>query len=161
MSNINELLKDKNNVLVFDVDGVLAKMEWGSHNHYELDDEAWTKICEEGKNFYTQDCVCKKMQSFLSDKNMDKIYVITKVGNNNEGNFKKEFVNKYYNIPQENVYFVEKDIDKKTKLNEIKMINKEIEADRIVMVEDSVNVLNDIMDNTNFSTVHISSFLDM
>ena len=92
---------------------------------------------------------------------MDKIYFITKVRNNNEGNFKKEFVNKYYNIPQENVYFVEKDIDKKTKLNEIKMINKEIEADRIVMVEDSVNVLNDIMDNTNFSTVHISSFLDM
>ena len=74
MSNINELLKDKNNVLGFDVDGVLAKMEWGSHNHYELDDEAWTKICEEGKKFYTQDCVCKKMQSFLSDKNMDKIF---------------------------------------------------------------------------------------
>lgn len=161
MSKIKELLNDKNNILVFDVDGVLATMEWGEHNHYELDDTAWTKLCEEGKNCYTEDCVCKKMQSFLNDKNMEKIYVITKVGNNNEGNFKKEFVNKYYSIPQEHVYYVEKDTDKKTKLFEIKQKNKELEDYKIVMVEDSVNVLNDIMDNTNFSTVHISSFLDI
>ena len=161
MSKINELLKDKNNVLVFDVDGVLAKLEWGKYNHYELDDEAWTQMCAEGTNCYTQECVCNKMQNFLSDKNMDKIYVITKVGNNNEWSFKKEFANKYYNIPQENVYFVEKDSDKKTRLLEIKQKYKEIDDYRIVMIEDSVNVLNDIMNNTNFSTVHVSSFLDV
>ena len=55
MNKIKELINDKNNVLVFDVDGVLAKLEWGKHNHYELDDEAWTKICAEGTNCYTQE----------------------------------------------------------------------------------------------------------
>lgn len=161
MSKINELLKDKNNVLVFDVDGVLAKMEWGEHNHYELDDDAWTQICEAGTNCYTQACVCKKMQNFLSDKNMDKIYVITKVGNNNEWSFKKEFANKYYNIPQENVYFVEKDSDKKTKLAQIKQKYQDLDDYQIVMIDDTVTVLNDIMEKTNFSTVHVSSFLDI
>ena len=161
MSKIKELIKDRNNILVFDVDGVLATMEWGEHNHYELDDNDWTKLCEEGKNCYTENCVSKKMQNFFKDKNMKNVYVITKIGNNNEGEFKKEFVNKYYSIPQENVYYVEKDTDKKAKLFEIKQKNKEFEDYRIIMVEDSVNVLNDIMDNTNFSTVHISSFLDI
>jgi hypothetical protein len=28
-------------------------------------------------------------------------------------------------------------------------------------VDDSVSILNDVMDNTKFSTVHISSFLDL
>lgn len=161
MSKIKELLNDKNNILVFDVDGVLATMEWGEYNHYELNDDEWTKLCEEGKNCYNENCVVKKMQEFLKDKNTNNIYVITKVGNNNEGEFKKEFVNKYYGIPQENVYFVEKDSDKKTRLLEIKQKYKEIDDYRIVMIEDSVNVLNDIMNNTNFSTVHVSSFLDV
>ena len=144
-----------------DVDGVLATMEWGEYNHYELNDEDWTKLCEEGNNCYNDKCVINKMQDFLKDNNMNKIYVITKVGNDNEGIFKKEFVNKYYGIPQENVYYVEKDTDKKTKLMEIKNKNKEIEDFRIVMIDDSVSVLNDVMDNTSFSTVHISSFLDI
>ena len=161
MSKIKELIKDKNNILVFDVDGVLATLEWGNHNHYELDDDAWTKICEDGTNCYTEACVCNKMKSFLSDKDMKKIYVVTKVGNNHEGNFKKEFVNKYYNIPQENVYFVEKDCEKKERLSQIKEKYQELEDYQIIMIDDTVNVLNDIMEKTNFSTVHVSSFLDI
>ena len=133
MSKIKELINDKNNILVFDVDGVLATMEWGVYNHYELNDDDWTKLCENGENGYNQNCVIKKMQEFLSDKNMDKIYVITKVGNNNEGNFKKEFVNKYYKIPQENVYFVEKDSEKKTRLAQIKEKYPDMEDYQIVL----------------------------
>ena len=38
MSHIKELLNDKESVLVFDVDGVLALLEWGKYNHYNEND---------------------------------------------------------------------------------------------------------------------------
>ena len=43
MSRIKELLKDNNSVLVFDVDGVLAVLEFGERNHFGLNDEEWIK----------------------------------------------------------------------------------------------------------------------
>lgn len=161
MAKIKELLKDNNSVLVFDVDGVLAVMEWGTYNHFDLNDDEWTKECAEGVNTYTEDKVCKKIKEFLRDKDMNRIYVITRVGNNNEGEFKREFVNTYYNIPKENVYYVEDNAEKKNVLFKIKEDYPELENSKIVMIEDTVDVLNDIMENTNFSTVHISSFLDI
>lgn len=161
MSKIIELLKSKDSVLVFDVDGVLAKMEWGTYNHYEIDDEEWTKACAEGVNTYTEEKVSNKMKNFLKDKNMERIYVITTVGNCNEGEFKREYVNKYYNIPRENVFYVNANSEKRKKLIEIKEKYKELEDYKIVMIDDTVDILNDIMENTNFSTAHISTFLDI
>ena len=161
MNKIKELLNDKDSVLVFDVDGVLALMEWGTYNHYELDDEEWTRICDEGINGYTEDKVCKTMKNFLKNKDMGRIYVITTVGNNNEGEFKREFVNKYYNIPKENVYLVEDNSKKTEELKKIKEKYPELEDYKIAMVEDTVDILNDIMAKTGFSTIHISSFLDI
>ena len=161
MSKIKELLNNENSILVFDIDGVLAKMEWGEYNHYELDDEEWTKACEDGINNYTEDKVCYKMKKFLKNKNMEKIYVITTVGNNNEGEFKKEFANKYYNIPKENIHYVENNIDKTKELIKIKNKYPELNNYQIIMIDDTVTILNDIMKNTEFSTVHISSFLDI
>ena len=80
MSKIKELLKDKESVLVFDIDGVLALMEWGEYNHYNDNDEEWNKMCAEGINTYTENKVSKKMQDFLKNKDMNRIYVITTVG---------------------------------------------------------------------------------
>jgi len=161
MSKIRELLKEKESVLVFDVDGVLALMEWGKYNHYALNDEEWTKACEDGMNFYTEDKVSNKMKQFFKGKDMSRIYVITTVGNNNEGEFKKKFVNKYYNILKENVYYVQKNSDKTNKLVEIKQKYPELEDYKIVMIDDTVDILNDIMEKTKFSTAHISSFLEI
>lgn len=161
MSKIKEILKDKTNVFVFDVDGVLAILELGEYNHYALNDEEWNRACEQGINAYTQDKVSTKMQKFIEGKDINKIYVITAIGHNNEGKFKKEYVNNYYNIPKENVYLVKNNKEKTLKLKEIKEKYPELEDYKIVMVEDTVSVLNDIMEKTNFSTVHISSFLDI
>lgn len=161
MSRIKELIKDKDSVLVFDVDGVLALMEWGGYNHYELNDEDWAKECENGVNYYTEDKVSSKMQNFLKNKDMSRIYVITTVKNSNEGEFKREFVNKYYNIPKENVFYVEDNMKKLEKLEQIKQKYPELEDYKIVMIEDTVKILNAIMEKTNYSTAHISSFLDI
>lgn len=161
MNKIKRLIKDNNNVLVFDVDGVLALLEWGEHNHFGLLDDEWVKACEEGLNAYTEEVVSHKMQEFLKSKDMSKVYVITTVGNNNEGEFKREFVNKYYNIPKDNVYYVKDNSEKTRRLFDIKEKYPQLEDKQIVMIEDTVGILNDIMEKTNFSTVHISSFLDI
>ena len=86
MSKIKKLLQDKDSVLVFDVDGVLAVMEFGEHNHYTLDEEEWYKANLSGKNFYTKEKVSKKMQDFLSKKDKQRVYVITKASSIEEFN---------------------------------------------------------------------------
>ena len=62
MSKIKDLLKENDTVLVFDIDGVLAVLEFGKFNHYELDDIEWSKATEAGISYYTEDKVSKKMQ---------------------------------------------------------------------------------------------------
>lgn len=161
MSKIKELLKDEESILVFDIDGVLALLELGEYNHFGLNDEEWFKECEKGINYYTQDKVINKMKNFLSSRDMSRIYVVTVIGHDNEWDFKKEFANKYYKIFKENVYCVKRNKDKKDILFKIKESYPALEDYKIVMIDDTVAVLNDIMENTNFSTVHISSFLDI
>lgn len=161
MSKIKEVLKDKESILVFDIDGVLAILEFGEYNHYALSDEDWDKANKDGINFYTEDKVCNKIKSFLNNKDMSRIYVITKAGNNNECEFKKEFANKYYDIPKENVYCVEHNTQKIDKLLEIKNKYKNIDDYKMVMIDDTVSILDEVKDKTNFSTAHVSSFFDI
>ena len=160
MSKIKDLLLSDDTVLVFDVDGVLAKLEFGKYNHFETDDVWYTGI-DNDINFYTEDKVIKKMQDFIKTKNINNIYVITVSKNEKEANIKREYLIKNYNILKENIYFCLKNINKKDKLKLIKDKYKNLEDYKIVMIDDTVEILNDIMDNTNFSTVHISSFLDI
>ena len=160
MTKINKLLKDKETVLAFDMDGVLSKLEFGEYNHFALDDEEWAKACANGDNFYTEDKVIKKMQEYLKNKNMDNIYVISKSYNEFESNSKIEFLTKYYNIKKENIFFVLHNKDKIKYLKKIKEKYPDKKDYQIAMVEDTVDILNDIMAESNFSTIHISSFID-
>ena len=161
MSKIKELFKDKNSVLVFDVDGVLALLEFGEYNHYYASDEDWDKFVNNDNNLYTEDKVSKKMQEFLKDKDKSKIYVITAIGVNKEGIYKKEYVEKYYNIKPNNVYYVDRNTSKIDNLNEIKNMHPEIEDYQLIMIDDTPDVLTEIQNNTNYSTAHVSSFLDI
>lgn len=161
MNKIKELLKDENSILVFDVDGVLAIMEWGIYNHFILNDSDWNKACEEGKIAYNEEKVSGKMKKFLENKDMSRIYVITRAISDQERALKKEFANKYYNILKENIFYVKDNKDKVIKLLEIRNKYPELQDYQIIMVEDTVSILNDVMEKTNFSTAHISSFLDI
>jgi hypothetical protein len=161
MSKIKELLKDKDSVLVFDVDGVLAILEFGEYNHYYMSDDDWDNFVNEDNNLYTKDKVSKKMQKFLKDKDKSRIYVITAIGVNKEGKYKKEYVEKYYDIIPDNVYFVDRNNDKRSILNNIKNKYPKLEDYKLIMIDDTPDILTDIQENTNFSTAHISSFLDI
>ncbi len=161
MSKIKELLNDENSVLVFDIDGVLALMEFGVYNHYGLlSDEEWNKASET-INFYTEDKVSKKIQTFLKNKNMDRIFVITRVCNKDEIEYKKDYVNKYYNILRDNVYTVLNNNSKVRELHEIRNKFNDIEDYQLIMIDDTTKVLTEIQEQTPYSTAHISSFLDI
>lgn len=161
MSRIKELLNDKKSVLVFDIDGVLALMEFGDYNHYGLlTDEEWNKHCET-TNFYTEDKVSKKIQNFLRDKDMKRVFVVTRVNNKNEIGYKKEYVNKYYNILKDNVFCVLNENSKVKELDEIRNMFDDIEDYQLIMIDDTTKVLTEIQQRTNYSTAHISSFLDI
>ena len=160
MSKIKELLKDKDSVIAFDVDGVLAKIEFGENTHF-VNDVHWNYILKNNMNTYTEDKVSKKMQDFIKTKNIDNIYVITKVNHENEYIQKIDYCNKFYNIKKENIFYVKEDSEKAKVLLKIKENYKELEDEKIIMVDDTTNVLTDVMNNTNFSTAHISTFLDI
>ena len=158
-SKIQDLLKDKKSILVFDVDGVLAPIEDGGYNHYSDSDEEWSKKLETEIDFYSKVRPIKIMQDYLKDKDMERVYVITKVMHNKEFLQKQSFLKKNYNIKEDNCYMVFKDRDKLLILEEIKDNYPDLEYHYIVFVEDTVENLTYVMNNSNFSTVHITSFM--
>lgn len=160
MTKIKDLLNDDKSVLAFDMDGVLAKMEWGEHNHFTLVDEDFKNACKEKVIEFGEDKVSKTMLKFIQGKDVNKMHVITKVYSDREGEFKKKFAKKYYNIPEENFFCVNENIDKVNALNIIKNKYQNVPDENIIMIDDSTEVLNEVMKKTNYSTAHISSFLD-
>lgn len=158
MSKIKELFEDDKTIYVFDVDGVLCKIEFGDYNHYAFSDEKWAEEIIKD-NLYLNEKPIKVMQEFINQLNINNVYVVTKVMNKEEYLDKIEFLNKYYHILKEHIYSTYSKEDKLNKLNEIKKNYPNIDDKYIVMIDDDVDVLNNIMDNSNYSTVHISSFL--
>ena len=158
-SKIQQLLKDEKSVLVFDVDGVLAPIEYGEYNHYNDNDEEWAKKLESGVDFYSKVKPFKTIQNYLKKRDMNNIYVITKVMNNQEFLQKQSFLKKNYNIKEDNCYMVFKDRDKLLMLEEIKDKYPDLEDYYIVFIEDTVDNLTYVMNNSKFSTVHITSFM--
>lgn len=161
MTKIKELLKDQDTVLVFDMDGVLSTLEFGEYNHYEMTDEEWAEANREEVNYYTDDKVIKKIQDYLKVRDMNNVYVISKSYTPNESKCKVDFLTKNYNILKDNIYFVNENEEKVDILKSIKEKYPEKKDYQIAMVEDTVDVLNDIMAKTNFATIHISSFIDL
>ncbi len=160
MSKIKELFKEKETVYFFDVDGVLTALEYGEYNHYELDDEKWSKSLQE-EDGYKNNRPIKILQKFINEKEVKNIYVITKVMNEIELEQKKKFLTKYYHIIEKNIFSVTKNEEKLAMIQKIrKEYDKKIPDKYFVMIDDSVEVLNHIMENSHFSTVHISSFFE-
>ena len=161
MNKIKELLKDKNSILVFDIDGVLALLEFGEYNHYHLvSDDEWNDACE-NNNFYTEDKVSKRMQDFISTRDISNVYVISRVCNEPEIKHKIDYVKKYYGILEDHVYCVLNENSKLKEFENIRNKYKDKEDKQIIMIDDSTPVLTEIQEKTGCSTAHISSFLDL
>ena len=99
------------------------------------------------------------MKEYIQTKNINNIYVCTKAYSDEEANMKIDFVMNNYNILKDHVYWVKENNDKLEIMNKIKELNPSVPDNHIAMVDDTVEVLNYIMDNSNYSTIHISSFM--
>lgn len=158
MSKIKEVLENKDSVIAFDVDGVLAPIEYGEYNHYYANDEEWAEEIENGTDFYKDVRPVETIREFIKTKDINNIYVITKAMNEKEFDCKIRFLIKNYGILKENCFMVYKDEEKLSRLDEIQA-KVNIDDRLIVMVEDTVSILNHIMENSKYTTVHISTFL--
>ncbi len=156
-SKINELFLSPETVYIFDVDGTLTPLEFGMYNHYSLNDEEWAKslFIEDG---YKNCRPIKYFQNFLSQRDLNRVFVVTKVMNEIELEQKKAFLESHYGIFPNHVFLVYKNEDKLEKMKEIQSLYPKIDSKYFVMIDDSVEVLNHIMENSSYSTVHISSF---
>ncbi len=157
-SKIDDLFNDSNTVYFFDVDGVLAPICYGKYNHYYYDDEAWSKFVLENDG-YANVLPIKKMQMFINKRDKNLIYVITKVMNDKELEEKVRFLVKNYNIIPSHIYGVCSNNDKLMVMKKIRKEYANLDDKNFVLIDDTVDVLNYVMENSSFATVHISSFL--
>ena len=158
-SKIRDLFQNGNTVYIFDVDGVLARLEYGEYNHYYYDDEAWSKMIYE-KDYYKDVRAFETMQKFLANKDMKRVYVATKVMNEEEHRQKVSFLNRNYGILADHVFLVYQNDEKLDVILKIKENYPNLEDKYFVMIDDSVDGLNHIMANSSFSTDHVSSFIE-
>ena len=90
---------------------------------------------------------------------MKRVYVATKVMNEEKHRQKVSFLNRNYGILADHVFLVYQNDEKLDVILKIKENYPNLEDKYFVMIDDSVDVLNHIMDNSSFSSVHVSSFM--
>lgn len=159
MTGIQKLIESDDTIFVFDVDGVLARMEYGEHNHFDVDDDTWTKLILNGKCFYPDEQAIPSMVKFVKSKDINKIYVCSKSFADKEDEMKKRFLISAFGILEDHIYFVRENADKLNVMFEIKQLNEDIPDEKIAMVDDTVSILNNIKEKSKFATIHVSSFM--
>lgn len=165
MSKIIDFLKQDDTIVVLDLDGVMSIYEYGELNHNPCHMDEFDDFLT-NHDSYAKARPNKIIQNFVNNKNPNNIYVCSHMLNLKEGKYKYNFIKKYYpSIPFKNIFLVGKVEDKlevmKTIYYNEKMIKKiPISEKNIAIIEDTVSTLSYIQDNSNFTTVHITSFMD-
>lgn len=166
---LSRLLEDKESIRFYDIDGTLAFYEYGPRNHNACREDYWFHFIKEKPYFY-KDCVqpIPVMQSFLElygDPQRD--FVVSCTCDEFEQDVKAKFVHAHYpEIPHENVYRADSREDKLGIIKDIlRLLGKEEFAEKhpekIIMMDDSTDVLTHIQEHSDFTTIHVSSFIDI
>lgn len=152
-----EKLLEKDMVVIFDIDGVLCPYEWGFFKH-SLSNDEWNRVFLNHVDLYSKRKPVKKLKQFIDKKDKDKVFVCS-VGEIFEVLPKTSFCEKYGILPY-NVRIVENTVEKLLYLEHLQQ-KLGIEQENIAIVEDTVSTLDHIARNSDFMTVHISSFFDL
>lgn len=154
-----QILTDPNTVLVFDIDGTLARYEFGSQNHNACPDAEWKDYLAENRPYETAVPVTLFQQ--VIQKKPDQIFICSVVSGMDEVKQKEDFIKKNFpEIPATNIYFVGTEEDKLISLYVIQSIFDDKSPKDIFMIDDSCSVLNHIQEHSQYGTIHISSFLE-
>lgn len=157
MSTLMNCLLDRNTVIFFDVDGVLAPYEFGVNKHC-IDDDEWDRKMAAGEDMYSTVSPIKLLQKFIERKGVDNVFVCSKASPE-EWDSKLKFCYDGYGIPEDHIF---RTSSKPEKVQVLKDFAKKynIPENKIAIVEDTVDTLNMIYKDTDCATVHVSSFLD-
>lgn len=145
--SIIETIKQPGIIVVFDVDGVLAPYEWRKNCHHSMPDEEWNLKLANGEDLYRRIRPVKVLQDFISQKNIDEVYVCSKAGLD-ELKSKTAFCVKEYGIKPEKLVILDKIRDKLG-----------VAEDQIAIVEDTVDTIDMTAERRDYKTIHVSSFL--
>lgn len=157
-SNLQELLK-KDKVVVFDIDGTLLKYEFGDGIHTACNNNVWEQFVIENEPYKHVSGV-QVFKEFINDKLAagGAVYVCSRSEEYEKEQKKEAVLREYSNIPPENIIFV---ASKKDKLEAVRSIAKirGVSENNMVIVDDSVDTLDYIYENSAIMTVHITTFM--
>lgn len=144
-------------VVVFDIDGVLAPYEFGDIRH-SVNEGNWEQIIKEERPYdhlKPQPIVSRFIQ--LKQEAGGKVYVCS-VSQDFEIEQKREFVKREYGEQLgSRVKFVSSKPEKIEFLRKLAM-GLQLPEENIALVDDTVKTLDGIFEQSNFTTIHSSSF---
>lgn len=148
--SIKQVLKNRETVYVFDVDGTLTDFNYSVRAFWSPTEKPVS---------YDNVRPLKTMQKLISKLDRDKVFVCSRVTLEGESETKEKFLIKNFNIRPDNIYFVKENDGKVEALKKIQERTK-VEDELLLMVEDSTEVLYDVLTNTNYSNLHVSYFIE-
>ena len=156
MSAMLDYLAEDDTLVVFDIDGVLAVYEFGL-SHSACPDEQWQDYIAEHDPYATMRPV-RQLQRFIELKDPSRVYACS-VAAPYEADCKRAFVKRNYAIPEDQVLIVE---NKQGKFDALRGLQEAsgLPQRKIALVEDTVKTLNMVYEQSDFTTVHVSSFFD-
>ena len=151
----------KNGVAFFDFDGVLSKYQTLDDRTMLYPDEKWVKYCVEHDDVFKHGGPSSRIQRAIKELDPDKVYVLSVAETSFEQKHKINFIHEYFKtIKDENIFFVSKNEYKKIIIDAIHSKHySNMSKSKMCMVEDSLSVIMDIEQTTDFSAIHVSCFL--
>lgn len=154
MSKILDYLMQDDVDIVFDIDGVLCPFEFGDLKHNGCKDKDWEAFVFENKPYDNAKAI-PQIQKFIQKKGTEHVFVCSVAEPLEERN-KADFVEREYGIPKQHIWFVR---NKKAKIDFLRSLVTPVKQEKkIALVEDTVATLNQVYEQSDFTTVHISSF---
>lgn len=133
----------KNDIIVFDIDGVLAKYDFGTLGGKIFTEHEWIQRNMQ-KDMYKFIQRTHLFDELIQEKDSNDLYILSTAFSSFEQNNKIEFLGREYGkFREDNIYFVARDEYKVDILKELREIyDKEGKLyKRIVLIEDSVQIM--------------------
>lgn len=133
----------KNDIVIFDIDGVLAKYDFGDLGRKIIPEHEWV-VRNMQKDMYKFIQRTHLFDELIHEKNSNDMYILSTAFCSFEQNNKIEFLDREYEkFREDNIYFVARDEYKVDILKELREIyDKEGKLyRRIVLIEDSVQIM--------------------
>lgn len=153
-----DYLNDDKNILIWDIDGVLCVYAYGDHKINACSDAEFEEYCKT-HDVYAGGTAPQKLVDIVNSLDSSRQYVCSKDCGLYEETYKRQYVARNYNIPDNHVKMVQHNSDKLKFMKELRW-TLGISPRNIAMIDDNIEVLCEIdEDNSGFTTIHISSFV--